>query len=163
MKKLFFLFIVFGCITANSQTKQVVLKTVTFTEVEKLQKENPKPIVVFVYTDWCKFCFSMKQRSFKNKEIVQYLNDHFYFINLNAESKKNITFLTSTFNYKPTGTNTGIHELANELASVKGRVSYPTTTILNTNFEIDIQKVGYLDQKTIKKLLTNYIKYNETL
>lgn len=129
-----------------------------FPEVEKLQQQNPKPIVIFIYTNWCKICYGMKKKTFKNKEIISVLNDHFYFVNLNAEDKNNITFLGKTFVYKPSGTASGMHELAKELVSINGQISYPTTTILNSNFEIEAQVNGYINSNKMSPVLKKYLK-----
>ena len=43
----------------------------------------------------------MKKIIFKNEKAIRLLNDHFYFIKLNGEEKKDISFLGKTFNYMP--------------------------------------------------------------
>lgn len=159
-KKLLILSFFFGCFNSFSQenNKTSVLKTFTFEEVEKLQQLKPKPILIFLYTDWCKICFGMKKTTFKNQEIIRLLNDEFYLIYLDAENKNNIRFLGKTFVYKPTGTKTGIHELAKELALINGQISYPTTTLLNLQFEIDMQVNGYINSTKMNALLKKYLK-----
>ncbi|WP_405611352.1 thioredoxin family protein [Polaribacter sp. Asnod1-A03] len=159
MRKYIAFIILFICFTTQSQEEKEELKVYSFNEIEKLNKQIPKPIVVFIHTDWCKYCFAMKKNTFNNNEVIKALNDKFYFVFLNAESKKDITFLNHTFKYKPTGNNTGVHQLANELAGIKNRISYPTTTILNSKFEIDILKNGYINSK---KMLFILKKYNTT-
>ena len=157
MKKFIAYIILFTCYNLQSQEKKE-LQVYTFQEVEELQKQNPKPVVIFIYTDWCKYCFAMEKNTFNNKEIIKVLNDKFYFIKLNAEEKKNITFLNHTFKYQPTGNNTGIHQLANELAVVKNRISYPTTTLLNSKFEIELQKSGYINSKRMNTIINRKVK-----
>jgi thioredoxin-related protein len=157
MKKNIILFIFFGSVALFSQTEKTVLKTFTFEEVETLHKKKPKPIVVFIYTDWCKICHGMKKTTFENTKVIKLLNNNFYFVKLNAESKKSITFLGKTFTYKPTGTNIGLHELANELANKKDRLAYPTTTILNSKFEIDLQLIGYRKSKKMITILNKMV------
>lgn len=156
MKKFFLYSILFGCFTMYSQNKKENITIFTFEEVEKLQQQNPKPIVVFIYTDWCKFCHGMKKNTFQNKEVIRTLNEKFYFIKLNAEEKRNITFLGKTFKYKPSGNKTGINELAKELATINKKISYPTTTILNSNLEIDLQIGNYINSTEMHQLLKNF-------
>jgi thioredoxin-related protein len=157
-KKLVFLFIFFECFTFNAQESEgkEVLNIFTFEEAEKLLQQKPKPILVFLYTDWCKICHGMKKTTFKNKKVIQLLNENFYFIMLNGEEKRDITFFGRTFNYKPSGANTGIHELAKELASLDGKVSYPTTIILNSNLEINLQISDYISGKNMLLILKNF-------
>ena len=158
-KKLLFLFIFFGCFTIYAQELKgkEVLNIFTFEEVEELQQQTPKPILIFLYTDWCKICFGMKKTTFRNTEVIKLLNDNFYFVKLNAEEKKEITFLGKMFTYKPTGTNTGMHELAAELVTIKKTIIYPTTIILNTVFEIDAQLTGLYNTRKMTDILTTYI------
>jgi thioredoxin-related protein len=160
-KKLLFIFIFFGCFTFNAQEseRKKVLNIFTFKEAEKLLQLKSKPILVFLYTDWCKICHGMKKTTFKNKKVIQLLNENFYLIMLNGEEKKNITFLGRTFMYKPSG-NSGIHELANELATIEKRISYPTTTILNTKLEISLQLIGFLNSKKMMDTLLKYQQVN---
>jgi hypothetical protein len=75
---------------------------------------------------------------------------------LNAEEKQDITFLEKIFTYKPTGTNTGMHELAIELGTIKKTIIYPTTVILNTVFEIDAQLTGLYKTRKMIDILTTY-------
>jgi thioredoxin-related protein len=159
IKKILFPFIFFGCFTIYGQesAEKEVLNIFTFEEVEKLHPLNPKPLLVFIYTDWCKICQGMKRTTFKNKKVQQLLNKKFYFLMLNGEEKKDITFFGKTFIYKPTGTNTGMHELANKLATKEKRIAYPTTIILNTAFEIDAQLIGFYNTKKMMQIITKYL------
>jgi thioredoxin-related protein len=158
-KKLLFLFIFFGCSTIYTQERKgkEVLNIFTFEEVEELHQQTPKPILIFLYTDWCKICFGMKKTTFKDQEVIKLLNNNFYFIKLNAEEKKEITFLGKMFTYKPTGANTGMHELAAELVTIKKTIRYPTTIILNTVFEIDAQLTGLYNTRKMIDIMTAYI------
>lgn len=144
--------------TVSNAQEETGLKVYTFSEVDSLSQQKPKPIAVFIYTDWCKICYGMKKTTFKNKKVIQLLNDHFYFITLNGEEKKDLTFLGKTFVYKPTGTNTGVHELANELAAIQKRISYPTTTFLNSKFVIQLQINGLYSAKKMEKILSKLSK-----
>jgi thioredoxin-related protein len=129
------------------------LKTYSFEEAEKLSKENPKPFVIFVHTSWCNYCKMMENSTFKNPEIIQLLNTDFYFISLDAESKEDIHFNNQVFQFKPKGQNTGIHELATELANIDSQVVYPTVTILQTDFSIVFQKHSFLNAKELLFIL----------
>lgn len=129
------------------------LKTYTFAEAEKLEQTQPKPVFVFVHTSWCKYCKMMENSTFKNPEVVQLLNDHFYFVSLDAEQKTPITFNNHTFKFKPKGQNSGVHELAEELGTVDGAITYPTFSILDKNNTILLQISEYTDAKTMVGLL----------
>lgn len=150
MKKIFFIVLIFFWAMPSGFAQ---LKTYSFEEVEKLTKENPRPIVIFIHTSWCKYCKMMENSTFKNKDIITLLNDNFYFISLDAEIKNNITFNGHTFKFKPTGQNTGIHELATALATMDSEVVYPTITILATDFSILFQKHSFMNAKGLIAIL----------
>lgn len=121
----------------------------TFEEAEKLSIENPKPFVIFIHTNWCKICKMMENTTFKNKEVIQNLNDNFYFISFNAEDKNEIKFNKNTFKFKPKGTNSGIHELAELLSNQ----TYPAITILNSDYSILTQIESFVNARTLFQIL----------
>jgi len=141
--RLVILFLLF----ANQNFAQ--LNTHTFEEAEKLSIENPKPFVIFIHTNWCKICKMMENTTFKNKEVIQNLNDNFYFISFNAEDKNEIKFNKNTFKFKPKGTNSGIHELAELLSNQ----TYPTITILNSDYSILTQIESFVNARTLFQIL----------
>lgn len=120
-----------------------------FQELDSLQQIEPRPIVFFIYTDWCKYCQAMENTSFQNENVQNTLNQYFYFIQLNAESKKDIAFQNYVFQFKPSGNGAGIHELAEQLASIDGKVSFPTMCVLNPNLEIVFQNAGFMNAETM--------------
>lgn len=150
MKKWIYIVLIFFWAIASSFAQ---LKTYTFKEAEKLGKENPKPLVIFIHTSWCNYCKMMENSTFKNREIIQLLNNNFYFISLDAESKEDIHFNNHTFKFKPNGQNTGIHELATALATIESQVVYPTITILQTDYSILFQKHSFINAKELLVVL----------
>lgn len=134
------------------------LKTYSFTQLDSLQKNEVKNIVVFIHTDWCRYCQSMKFTTFKEKNVIQILNEKFWFADLNAEEKQDIHFNGYIFKYKPTGNNTGIHELAEQLGTVNKKISYPTLCILNANYEIIFQYDQFLSSFDLLNLLMGVLK-----
>ena len=130
------------------------LKTHSFEDMDELQKLEPKPIVVFVYTDWCKICKLMKNTTLQNEDVISELNEHFYYVPFNAEDKEDIKFRNYTFSYIPNGKDTGTHELAERLSKINNTISYPTITILNNKFEIVFQYNMSLSAEELLTILT---------
>lgn len=118
------------------------IKNHQFEELENLQKSQNRNVIIFIKTNWCNYCKAMENTTFRNRKIAESINQNFYFINFNAEEKRDINFAGKTFHYKPTGTNTGIHELAETLT--EGKTTYPSLIILNPQNEIIFQYNGYL-------------------
>lgn len=88
------------------------VKTVTFEALAGLQQKKDKPVMVYIHTDWCNYCKAMKQNMLNNKDIATLLNQKYYTVFLNAETKKDIIFNGRIFKYKPAGISTGIQQLA---------------------------------------------------
>lgn len=134
------------------------LESQNFESIEVFLKENPKPIVVFIHTDWCMYCKSMEKTSFSDKEVINKLNTDFYFISLNAETKEIIQFRNRDFKFIPNGRNTGMHQLALELGTIDGKIAYPTITILNPDYEVIFQHASFLNTKQLNRILKKVTK-----
>ena len=149
MKKLFLIIIFFGI----SSTGFSQLKSKSFEEVDSLQQIQKRKTIVFIHTNWCQFCQRMKSTTFKNQEIIQKLNSDFYFVDFNAEEKRDISFNNEVFKYKPLGNNVGVHELALELGTMNNQIVYPILCVLNEKNEIILQYNNYLSPKDFKVIL----------
>lgn len=95
----------------------------------------------------------MKNTTLNNEKVVNLLNDEFYFIEMDAEQKTPIDFKGKSYQYKPTGNNTGMNELVEILGTVDGKISYPTLVILNEKYEIIFQYPGYLTSRELQTVL----------
>ncbi|TCI84952.1 thioredoxin family protein [Tenacibaculum sp. M341] len=146
--------LLFICVSLNlfsQQEKVQVLHEYTFEELTELQKKEQRPVVVFLHTNWCKYCFAMKKNTFTNTKVIDLLNNNFYFISFNAESKKEITYNNYTFKFKPSGTNTGVHELA--IALTSNKLTYPSTIVLSNKNEIIFEASSFLNYSSLIKSL----------
>ncbi len=144
-------------ISLNSFSQENISETLikhSFEEVTLLQSKEKRPVIVFLHTDWCKYCFAMKKNTFNNKDILKILNERFYFISFNAESKKDVSFNNHLFKYKPNG-NTGVHEIAVALTSNK--LTYPSTIILSSENEILFEASTFLNSKNLLNILMKTI------
>jgi thioredoxin-related protein len=129
------------------------LHPISFEEIDNLQRIEKRKTIVFIQTDWCQFCHAMKNTTFKNEEIIKELNNTFYFVNFNAEEKRTVIFNKTVFQFKPTGNNSGTHELAIALGTINKQLNFPVLCILNSENEIIFQHSGYLKPKELKLIL----------
>lgn len=129
------------------------MKTGTFSDLEVQQKENPKPVVIHLYTDWCAVCKIESYRLNKDKELVNMMNDHFYFVNFEAEkTKERIHFQDQEFEYLQNG-NSGIHELALAFSKNKNQPVYPLWIILDKNQNLVYYHEGQFTPEKMKQKL----------
>lgn len=134
------------------------MKNVTFSELEKLQKETPKPIIIHLYTDWCSVCKIESFQLNKDRDLVKIINEDFYFINFEAEkTKEKIIFQGKEFNYLPNG-NSGIHELALALSKNKNQPVYPLWLILDENQNLIYYHEGKFKPEEMKEKLLEILE-----
>jgi thioredoxin-related protein len=142
--------------TKNSQKPSPTLKWYTWTEAVELNKTQPKKLLVDVYTDWCGWCKVMDKETFTNDTVINYLNQHFYCVKLDAEMRDSVMFNNQKFIYltrEQSGARNGVHTLAYSL--LDGQLSFPTIVYLTEKFERVVISPGY---KTPEKLLPE-LKY----
>ena len=77
---------------------------------------------------------------------------------MDAEGEEDITYRGHTFRFRPTGRNTGVHELAEQLGTIDGQLNYPTLVALNTSNEIVFQYGGLMDAKELLAVLEALLK-----
>lgn len=136
----------------SQQKSHGLVHWMTFEEAQKLSEQNPKPILVDIYTSWCGWCKRMVATTYSDPQIAGYINQNFYPIALDAETKDTIIYQGTTY------TNPGkTHTLARKL--VTRNLSYPSTIFMSPNFQTPSHVPGYLDSKTIAPILV-YFKEN---
>ncbi|MEQ6123082.1 DUF255 domain-containing protein [Pseudotenacibaculum sp. MALMAid0570] len=148
----FLLFLVTCNIYAQKEDK-VKVNWISFEEAVKLNKKDPKPLLIDVYTDWCGWCKRMDKTTYQNDTIVKYINKNFHPVKLNGEQKEDIVFKDYTFKFKNQGRR-GYNEFA--AALLNGKLSYPTTVIMNEKLQLLDRVPGYLDAKTMEKVIAYF-------
>src|SRR3990170_2189347 len=121
-------------IFSNSLAQQV--DWIGFEKLNEKMRMQPRPVLVFIHTNWCKFCALQEEKTFTDSVISRKINSSFYAISLDAEQKSEIIFLNRRYRYKPSGSGTGYHQLAEVLGKQNGTLSFPTTVILSTSLQI---------------------------
>jgi thioredoxin-related protein len=150
MKKNLYLLLLLCCAIPTGFAQ---LHSVSLEQIDSLQRIEKRKTIVFIQTDWCSFCHAMKNTTFKNEEIIKELNNTFYFVDFNAEEKRAVVFNKTTFQFKPTGNNSGTHELAIALGTINKQLNFPVLCVLNSENEIVFQHSGYLKPKELKLIL----------
>ena len=150
MKKLVFILLFTLNITAQEKVNWI-----SFEKAVELNKKNPKPFLVDIYTDWCGWCKKMDRDTYANPVIAKYINANYHAVKMNGEGKKPITYKDYTFKFKSQG-RTGYHELSALL--MNGKLSYPMTVILSKEEKLLDRIPGYLDPKKMEMVLAYFIR-----
>jgi thioredoxin-related protein len=149
MKKqiLFILIFQFVSVFSFAQNVHGLVKWITFEQAEKKAKENPKPILIDVYTDWCGWCKRMMITTYSDPQVANYINENFYPVAFNAETRDTIRWQNEVFvNTEKT------HQLARKFQST----SYPTTIFMDGDFQNSTKVPGYLESNTIAPILVYF-------
>lgn len=137
----------------NLKVEAQTLQWTSFEHLNDSLRKQRRPLMIFIHTDWCKYCKMMEVKTFTDPVIVNTLNKNFYCLDLNAEDIRTLTFLNRKYKFKPSGVNTGVQELAEMLGTEKGRLSYPTTVFFDQNLQVQHRIVGVLEAKKLQQLL----------
>ena len=138
MKQIFYFSLIFFITSTISVAQEI--NWLTIEEVEVAINNEPRKVLIDVYTDWCGWCKKMDASTFSEARVSRYLSDNFYPVKLDAEQTADIEFNDHTFKFVPQGRK-GYHELA--AALLNGKMSYPSVVFLNEKFEIIQVLPGY--------------------
>jgi thioredoxin-related protein len=138
---------------APTETSKV--KWYTLQEAEKLTRQDPRPMFIDTFTDWCGWCKKMDKETFTNSVISEILNSRYYPVKFNAEGKDSITFFGKKFIND--GRSGNAHQLA--VALLNGQLSYPTVVFLipqkDGNLQVS-QVPGFKQPKDMEVLLSYF-------
>lgn len=136
---------------------QTEINWVTLEEAQELMKTKPKKVVVDVYTKWCGPCRMMMNSTFKDPNVIKYINENYYAVKFNAEGPDPVTFKGTTYtngSYDPnrSGRN-GTHDLTRVIAPVNGRIAYPTLVYMDEEFNILSPVQGFMKATDLEPIL----------
>ncbi len=124
------------------------------TAIER-NKKNPKFIFVDVYTEWCGWCKKMDASTFLNPEVMAYMNEHFYAVKMDAESKEPIAYNGNLYEYKQYNARAGYNTLSVSLLS--NQMSFPSFVILDKKEAKKGKIMGYKEPVAFLKELKVFV------
>lgn len=132
---------------------------ISFAELEKAYAQNPKPVIIDLYTNWCGWCKEMDRTTFNNAKVAAYINENYYAVKYNAESADSVNFNNIKYGFNNAAKT---NDLALYLSF--GERSYPNTIFLE---KIDARPAplsGYMKPKELEAPLRYFVekKGNET-
>lgn len=123
----------------HSPDTTVRLNWLTLDEAAAQLSKQKKPILVDLYTDWCGWCKVMDKNTYTNEQVIQYIQQNFYPVKLNAETRDTLRWRGKTFAYNPAYK---VNEYA--VLITQGKLSFPSTIILPADGSQPQAIPGYL-------------------
>lgn len=141
MHKLKYILILFlVSVFANAQE----INWLTMNEALAKQKEQPKKIMIDMYTVWCGPCKMLDRNTFSNKKLAEYVNANYYAVKFNAEGDESVDFKgqpLSNPKYDPAKARR--RNSQHQLTRYFGVSAYPTIVFLGENAEFLAPIPGY--------------------
>ena len=162
MKKITLTLIAVAFLSISIQAQEI--KWISLNKALELQKENPKKIMMDVYTNWCGPCKMLDKQTFQNKDVAAYVNKNYYAVKFNGEGNEAINYKGNSFgnpNYDATRANS--RNSAHEFANFMGVNAYPTIAFLDEKGDFVIPIKGFHEPQQLEfylKMLAND-KYKE--
>jgi thioredoxin-related protein len=107
--------------------------------LREASKRN-KYTFISLYTDWCGYCRKLDKVTFRDKQVIDKLNQDFVSIKFNAESEAQITWKGNRLSHAA-------------LADQWGVEGFPTLLFLNSKGEIIGNFASYAEPDLMMKLL----------
>jgi thioredoxin-related protein len=149
MKKKNLLFVALLIFGFNAFAQPNSIHWMTIEQAQKANLQQPKKIFVDVYTDWCGWCKRLDATTYRDETVIDYINQNFYAVKLNAETKDTVTFNGTKFGFLPDMKVNGaaVQIMGGQL------VGYPTTSYVDENGKILSAVPGYLSSHDLLKIL----------
>lgn len=131
------------------------LKWLSLKEAVELNKTRPKKFLIDMYTDWCGWCKKMDAETFNHPAIANFIQENFYPVKFNAETKDTVEFKGKKYTNPNIGSRS-THSLAAEL--MNNRPSYPTIVYLDEELKPISAVPGYMTPTDIEHILVFFAR-----
>lgn len=132
--------------TANVGKEKI--QWLTLEEAKAKFQENPKPLIIDLYAKWCYWCKVMDKKTYNDQQVIDYINQNFYPVKLDAETKKTIQWRDKSFEF-----NKEVNVNDFSLYLTNGQLSFPTTVIYTSFSEAPATIPGFMSPEEIEPVL----------
>lgn len=120
-------------------------------------KENNKLGFIDFYTTWCGRCKKLDSDTFTNDTVARILNKYYMAAKVDAETKDDITWKGIVYK-NPDLTRKTTHSFVKHI--IIGKISYPTTVVLDKHMNVINVLPGYFSPKDFVKVLWYFVNDN---
>ncbi len=143
MKKLFFILLLMTYLSTEVFASGGV-KWVTFDEGLSQAKKEKKFLLVDFFTDWCKWCKVMDEKTYSDPGVQKTISENFIMARVNPEKPGTVHFMGQEYQNS-------------QFAQAAGVTGYPSTGIFTSDGKFVTLVTGYLDIPKFNSLVA-YIK-----
>lgn len=146
-------FILFACFFLFSYAKDrpTAIEKINWLSIEEAQlkvKTDPKPVLIDLYTNWCYWCKVMDKKTYNNTKVIAYINEHFYAVKLNAETKETVEWGNKDYQYN---SQNKVNDFT--LYVTNGQLGFPTTVIFPEIQKDPAAIPGFMQPREIETVL----------
>lgn len=134
--------------TKVKPTEKEKINWITINEVSTKLKQEPKPVIMDIYTNWCFWCKVMDKKTYTNSKVVSYINSHFYAVKVNAETKDMVKWDNKEYDYNP---GNKVNDFA--LYATGGQLAFPNTIIFPKMQNVPASVPGFMEPKELEVIL----------
>ncbi len=142
-----FLLLSVAFVPASNAGKEKI-QWLSIEEASLKMKQTPKPVIIDLYTKWCYWCKVMDKKTYNNQKVVDYINEKFYPVKLDAETKDVVQWRNKDFEYN---SDVKVNEFS--LFITNGQLSFPTTVIYTSANEAPATVPGFMSPDEIEPVL----------
>jgi thioredoxin-related protein len=135
-----------------------VVNWMTIEQAEAASLEEPKPMFVMVYANWCPHCKNFDKTTYQDPKVIKDLNTRFYPVKLNAHSNETISYRATEYtnpNFDPqipADKANSYHEL---LYAIEAK-SIPSIVFIDKDFNVRGTELGYKPADELRSLMSMY-------
>lgn len=133
------------------------LSQININQFNQSFKDNPKPILIYFYTDWCGICKIQEKQIGNNPIVKQQLNKDVYYLKFDGETDQSITFFNQNYITNSTKYRKANHSFLTAFVPYQ-EINYPLWIILNKDLEIVGKYNGLIKPNKLEKIINQLKK-----
>ncbi len=136
-----------------AQTSDAI-RWINFSQLSDSLIVKPKKVFVDFYANWCSVCKEMDRTTFRDDRVIKILNDQYYAVRMDVESKDTIVFGNQIFVNKRQKRINPIHEIALTLGSRSNQpFSLPVLITFDDSFTATARYFQFIDANAMVDVL----------